>query len=345
MRAISPTRWRSSPRCRAEARVDHAGKVAFLTGGRDLAQCRGLEIGPRDAPLVRRDMGPVLYVDYADTETVKENYHGFGADPSRVEAVDIVTGGGSLVAVLLARVDYIVASHVVEHVPDLLGWLADMHGALRDGGTLGLAIPDRRFTFDRFRRESSIAEAVEAYLLQWERPSLRQVFDSAWMSVDIGVAEAWRNELPEKGSAAHRAERLKPALELVRRIHANANYNDAHCWVFTPASFLELLDQAARMDLLPFTVQDFHPTEQGGYEFYVVLRQGGGDVAGSIAAARDRLACWPAERVFAAAHVAPEIAALRAENAALRESLDGMRRSRFWRATAPARALIDRLRT
>ena len=325
--------------------MDHAGKVALLTGGRDLSRCSGVEIGPRDAPLVRKDMGPVLYADYADTETVRANYHSFGPDAARVVEVDIVTGGGSLSAVLPEPVDYIVASHVAEHVPDLLGWLEDLHRALKEGGTVGLAIPDRRFTFDRFRRESIIAEAVEAYLLHLERPSLRQVFDSAWMSVDIGVDEAWRNDVPAGASAEHRAARLKPALELVRRIHADPYYNDAHCWVFTPASFLELLDHAARMDLLPFTLQDFCPTSENSYEFYALLRRAAnGDALASIAAARERLLSWPAEHRFAAAHAPAEMQALRADNQALQDALDTMRRSRFWRLTRPARRVVDMLR-
>jgi SAM-dependent methyltransferase len=324
--------------------MDHAGKVALLTAGRDLAHSTGIEIGPRDAPLIRRDMGPVRYADYADTETVRANYHEFGKDPSNVLDVDIVTGGGPLSAVIEAPVDYIVASHVAEHVPDLLGWLEDLHKCLKPGGTLGLAIPDRRFTFDRFRRESIIAEAVEAYLLHQQRPSIRQIFDSAWMSVDLPVDRAWRNDIPETASAARRATRLKPALNLVRRVHEAGTYNDAHCWVFTPASFLDLLDHAARMDLLPYTLQTFHPTELNGYEFYAVLQTAGNaDPTPSIGAARACLATWHAEHVFAEAHQ-PLATALQAENHALREALKTMQQSKFWRATAPARKIVERLR-
>jgi soluble lytic murein transglycosylase len=318
--------------------MDHAGKVRLLTGGRDVAICSGLEIGPRDAPLIRKADGPVLYADYADTATVRANLHGSGVDPAGVLDVDVVTGGGSLAAVMPHRVDYVVASHVAEHVPDLLGWLIDIHAVLNEGGTLGLAIPDRRFTFDRFRRESTIAEAVEAHLLGLTRPSLRQVFDSAWPAVAVGVEEAWRNAVPADSEA--RLARLKPALELVRRLQADPVYNDAHCWVFTPATFLDMLEQAARMELLPYSLLAFHPTELGGYEFYAVLRRAEGDHVAttreSLAAARVLLSGWPAEAAYAEAH-APELAAMRAENAALRAALAAMRGSRLWRATEPLR--------
>ena len=316
--------------------MDHAAKVALLTACADIAHASGLEIGPRNSPLIHKSAGPVLYADYADADTVRANLHNTDIDPASVLDIDIVTGGGPLAPLMPHRVAYAVASHVVEHVPDLLGWLADMHGVLAPGGTLGLAIPDRRFTFDRFRAESTIAEAVEAYLQKYTRPSLRQVFDSAWQSVELGVDAAWRNDIPERTGAAHRAERLAPALELICRIHENGAYNDAHCWVFTPASFLDLLEQAARMNLLPYTLQTFHPTELNGYEFFAVLRRADEDedTLASIGQARAILRNWPAEAAFAQAHENPE-------TRQAQEALYSMQTSRFWRLTAPARRVVD----
>jgi SAM-dependent methyltransferase len=325
--------------------VQHSEKIRLLTAGHDLATAHGLEIGPRDAPLIRKPHNRVLYADYADAETIRANLHDPAIDKSQVVDVDIVTGGGKLSAATAEKFDYIVASHVAEHVPDLLGWLIDLQSVLRPGGTLGLGIPDRRFTFDRARAESTIAEAVEAWLLGLTRPSPRQVFDSAWQAFDISVPQGWRGEIPPAGELAQRQAKLRPALDLVRAMHAEQRYNDAHCWVFTPASFLTLLAQAAELGLLPYTLDTFHPTESGGYEFFAVLRRTDGETAAaSIANAQALLATWPAEAEFAAAHENPEIRSLRNENVALREALGTMRASRFWRLTAPLRAAVERVR-
>jgi SAM-dependent methyltransferase len=320
-------------------------KVRVLTAGRDLAASVGVEIGPRDAPLITRAQGRVLYADYANTATILATLDA-SLDPANVVEVDIVTGGGSLSAVMTEQVDYVVASHVAEHVPDLLGWLADLHAVLKPGGTVGLAIPDRRFIFDWHRNESIISEAVEAYVCGYSRPSVRQIFDSAWQSVTMAVEDGWRAGPPDKAEdLQHRLEKLPRALQLVQDVHASGRYNNAHCWVFTPKSFLDLCDHADRMALLPFELEVFHPTEQGGYEFYVVFRRAEGGQAGtSIEQARAVLAAWPAERVFAEAHVSDEVRALRTENAALRDSLHVMRHSRFWRLTAPLRRLVELVR-
>src|SRR5271168_2324257 len=114
--------------------MDHAAKRSFLTGGRELKALLGLEIGPRDAPLVPRSAGPVLYADHADTDTLRRSLPDQSIDPAALVEVDVVTGGGSLAAAAPHPFDYIVASHVVEHVPDILGWFADLRQSLRPGG-------------------------------------------------------------------------------------------------------------------------------------------------------------------------------------------------------------------
>jgi len=321
--------------------MQHAEKIRLLTAGRDLAASVGVEIGPRESPLITRAHGRILYADYADTATIRATLPHPSIDPARVVDIDIVTGGGRLSAAMTEQVDYIVASHVAEHVPDLLGWLADLHRVIKPSGTLGLAIPDRRFTFDRYRTESTIAEAVEAFVLGYERPSVRQIFDSAWQAVPMEVAEGWRGGPDDAASLRHRVAKLRPALSLVREVQASGRYNDAHCWVFTPASFLEFFDRAAQLGLLPYELEQFHPTEEGGYEFYAVLRRAEGDhaavTAESIRRAREVLAGWSAERVFAAANVSEDFKALR-------ESLAIMRASRIWRLTAPLRRLVEAVR-
>jgi len=48
---------------------------------------------------------------------------------------------------------------------------------------------------------------------------------------------------------------------------------DVHCHVFTPDSFLGLLDKLARLDLIDYEVAAFVPTERDNFEFYVSLRR------------------------------------------------------------------------
>jgi SAM-dependent methyltransferase len=323
--------------------ITHGDKLLFLTAGLDIASADGLEIGPRDAPLISKRACNVLYADYADARTIRTNVREEKIDPERVVEIDIVTTGGKLSDVTERRFDYIVASHVAEHVPDFLGWLNDLHTVLRPGGTIGLAVPDRRFTFDRMRAESTIAEVLEAWLMAYERPSIRQIIDSAWQSIDISPAQGWSGEVPPQSELLKRHARLAGLLEWSRATHKSGEYVDAHCWVFTPSSFLNILQQLNVLNLFPFVVERCHPTDVGGYEFLVLLRKAEGALASDISSSIERailaLGAHRGQVAFAAGHGDKKLFAARAEAAALADELAAMRTSLSWRLTAPARRL------
>lgn len=264
-----------------------------MLGGVELAATRGLEIGPRNAPLVAKSDGDVRYVDYASVEEIRAAWDKpHLIDPATFVDVDLVWGETPLGELAGAPVDYIVASHVIEHVPDLAGWLGELHGALKPDGLLGLAVPDRRFTFDLFRPESSLAEVVEAHLLGYRRPSIRQIFDAHALSRPNVAAEAWTSD--PKARLAPMREKYRKALALAEDLLARPRYIDTHCWVFTPCSFLDLCDGMAELGWFPYRIEALLPTERGELEFHVRLRRAAADdpaaIAASIAQARAALA-------------------------------------------------------
>ncbi len=311
------------------------GKRVHLLGSVPIDTAPGLEVGPLTAPMVLKREGPIRYVDYLPTEKLRAAQHDPSVAVADIVEVDIVWGERPLRELAGGPVAYVLASHVVEHVPDLIGWLLELHDALLPGGTLGLAIPDRRFTFDLWRRESSLAEMVEAHLLGFRRPSVRQVFDVASLAAPVDAGEAWQADLR---AGAPPSGKLAEAFALARSLAADPRHIDVHCWVFTPASFLDTAEGLLGLGLFPFAIALFRPAEPGELEFLVRLTAGAGaaQAGASIAAAR---------RTLAAAAPAPgeptpgEPAALAQENAALRQSLRLLRASTSWRITAPLRAL------
>lgn len=249
----------------------HQDRRSRILAGVHVDRQRGLEIGPHDRPLVHKHEGPVQYVDYTDTETLRARAYA-GVDPAKIPEVDHVWAARPLIEAVGAPVDYIVASHVIEHVPDLVGWLLDLGGALVPQGILGLAVPDRRFTFDLLRPESTLGDVVEAYLLQRRTPSLRHVFDNCALGVTVDHARAWRE--PLEGSELPRLvgdHALQFAYDQCVEIASTPRYIDSHCWIFTPASFLSILEDLARLRLAPFAVRSFTPTRKDDIEFTAQL--------------------------------------------------------------------------
>src|SRR5207253_1841289 len=59
--------------------------------------------------------------------------------------------------------DFIVANHLLEHLPDPIAGLIEFHRVLRPDGALYMALPDSRVTFDRTRELTSPEHIIEEH--------------------------------------------------------------------------------------------------------------------------------------------------------------------------------------
>src|SRR3984885_5762947 len=155
-------------------------RTALLLRDIDVTRMAGLELGALDRPVVPRAAGNIRFADYRSTEALRAHYAGDpGIDPHAIVDVDIVLGTRSLSDALAgqAPLDYVVASHVIEHVPDVIGWLQQISTILKPGGRLCLAIPDKRFSFDYLGTVSTFGDFLDAYLNRRTAPSVQQIYD------------------------------------------------------------------------------------------------------------------------------------------------------------------------
>jgi predicted SAM-dependent methyltransferase len=59
--------------------------------------------------------------------------------------------------------DFVIASHLIEHLPNPLGFLKECQRVLRANGILYLVVPDKNHTFDRARDVTPLAHLVEDF--------------------------------------------------------------------------------------------------------------------------------------------------------------------------------------
>lgn len=180
-----------------------------------------------------------------------------------------------------AKFDYVIASHVLEHAPDLIGWLQYIAEVLHPGGILALAIPDMRYTFDCQRNPTTIADALQAYLEQYRRPCIRQVLDHFVHKVEVpeqcSISSLWDEPLRRVHVArSHPLLLQELGLHGIRK-HFDAiqagEYIDTHCSVFTPDSFCNLMSQIAALNATNFKIKRFFPTLPNEQEFLVTLEK------------------------------------------------------------------------
>lgn len=237
----------------------------------DVARSKGLEFGPLANPVVRREMGEIRYLDHVDTDSLRARYATHqGFDIDAIVPIDYVMDGGTIADVVEADLpfDYAIASHVIEHVPDLVGWLGEVHDVLRVGGVLSLAIPDHRKCFDALRSPTVVADVIHAHLTKATVPTPRQVFDHYSCAVAWRGLISWEVEPPFGELTLIHSE--PEALERATDVLGSGEYLDVHCWTFTPSSFRHLFAALAGLQLVPFALERCSETVNG--EFFAALR-------------------------------------------------------------------------
>jgi len=241
-------------------RIDDAAsaRIRELTRHADPSRQVGLEIGPLDRPLIPRARFRVYYLDQAAKADLVPRYQAHGVHLPALVDPDFAIGGAPFVDVVGAlRFDYAIASHVIEHVPDVIGWLWQVWSVLRDGAVLSLAIPHAEKIFDARRAVTTLADLTEPYFGKATRPGPRQIIDAM-----LGSAAYYGKDMVEAAFTS---------FHLANHARKTGLYCDTHCSVFTPASFAHVLRCLDKCELLGFEVLGIaHP---GDDEFFAHLRK------------------------------------------------------------------------
>ena len=253
---------------------------------------RILEIGPSHAPIAPKAAGWNSFViDHATQAQLRAKYRAWGLNIDAIEPVDFVWTAGGLADAVPAEFhgtfDTIIASHVIEHVPDFVGFFIAARKLLKPTGTLALAVPDLRFCFDFFQSYSQAGEMMEAHLEGRVRHSRRTVFNHLAHLVMADGTTAW-GQHPVKEFAL-----LIPFRETTRSLRKwsadpDTPYKDYHAWQFTPSSFQLAVLELALLGLHDLHVATAYPA--AGSEFIVLLQPGAYPFAAPELADEARLA-------------------------------------------------------
>lgn len=229
----------------------------------------GLEIGPSHSPIAPKRHGfNVQVVDHLDAAGLREKYSGHGVALDLIEEVDFIWRGKPLVEVIgqTGCYDWILASHVIEHLPDPITFLRSAEALLAPGGVLSLVIPDKRWCFDHLRPVSTTGELLDAYRQQRTRPSPGNVFDHVASAVRRGEDITWSEGNPHPLTAVHD---LNEARERWARADTTKEYDDVHIWRFVPASFHLLVSDLRALGLTQLAINAAFDTD--GFEFFFTL--------------------------------------------------------------------------
>lgn len=240
---------------------------ASITAAIELNGLSVLELGPLDNPTVQRDECDAKYVDWFSTEELIAQLTASGTrSPDRVMKVDYVVKSMTLASHIPDKFDLIIANHVIEHIPDIISWMADLEKISNPGCRIFLSVPDKRFTFDANRPSTDIVDVYRANVEKHEKADFWTVLRHYFFYQNVNIPRVWNGQpAPDD----YRRYSFEKAVEMAKE--TSKTYSSLHVSVFTDREFQLLWNDLAKSCLVNWKVDQLVPTAEGENEFHVLL--------------------------------------------------------------------------
>lgn len=213
----------------------------YLSGG-------GLEIGALNHPTLIPPHCQVLYADRLTTNGLKEQYPEIPAN--EIAEVNVVGNCERLdeLPLPLAKLDFIIANHFLEHCQDPIGTIDGFAKVLCPGGKILMAIPHRLRTFDLGRSPSDANHFLSDHR-------------DGGASTKVAHYREWVTKVEHLSG---------PEIDVRVDLLMNADYS-IHFHVWTPTEFLQFAELCSRV-----LSRNFHLLAclDNDGEFIVVLELG-----------------------------------------------------------------------
>lgn len=260
----------------------------------DNTPLKALEISPWDRPFLRGNN--VKYFATEDADTLRKHASASGRNHQNVpDKIDFVSPSADL-GVVNEAFDIVFSSHVIEHTPDLVEHLHGVSRILNRGGLYVLIIPDKRYCFDYYHPESTIAEVIDAFANERKNPRLADVINHSytythnnpllhWLG-EHGLRYGYRDTTLEPdakieimdeyfyddGKGINR-EKFNHLVEKYADALERGEYISAHNWRFTPELFGYIINMLNALEFIDLKIYRLCHTVWGRQEFIAMLEK------------------------------------------------------------------------
>jgi hypothetical protein len=249
---------------------------------------QGLEIAPSCNPIApKREGYRVHIIDRLSREQLRDKYRSMASQIEntfslsyqmrKLEKVDFIWKGESYCELTGRRkfYDWIIACHVIEHAPDLIGFLNDCAEIMQDDAVISLVIADKRSRFDRFRPVSCLSNIIDAHFMKTKVQTAGSAAEYTPNPVAKDAQLMWDKHSTGGDKFIYS---LQGALEGVTKI-GEEQFLEVHSWCFTLHTFRLMVHNLFCLGFIPFREVGFFPTEGG--EFFITLARNGKGIAES----------------------------------------------------------------
>lgn len=224
-----------------------------------------IEIGCFDNPKLIGEN--VRYADWLNQNELIDRAKLLNRNPSGVPNIDYVLSEVDL-GNIAEKFEVVFSCHVIEHQPDLIKHLVNVENLIENGDRYFLVIPDKRYCFDRFISESTIADVLSAHYEKRSRHTLKSIIEHRAMTTHNDCVSHWNT--PNLSSPDISLANIKNAISEYKE----QDYVDVHAWQFTPESFAKIIQLLNELGFISLHLERLYPTLRNQIEFFAVLKKG-----------------------------------------------------------------------
>jgi hypothetical protein len=228
-----------------------------------------LEIGPFDCPVLKSDN--VKYFDVLNKEQLIKRAKKLDRinNISNIPYIHYYDNDANL-KIINEKFNLVLSCHCIEHQINFIEHLINVSNLLLTDGYYVIICPDKRYCFDHYINESTIADILNMDKNS-KRHTLKSVIEHRLLVTHNDTIRHWNND--------HGTQRINdPNFDYMlpyalNEFNTEKNYIDVHSLQFTPQSFEKIINILEKYNFIDFTLDKIYHTKKNQNEFIVVLKK------------------------------------------------------------------------
>lgn len=225
------------------------------------AEASVLEICPGLTPTLKRQ--GIKYYDTEDRASLVEQATLLHVQTATIPEIDFVSASDDM-SVVTGTYEVLLSVHDLGRHPNLVAHLQQCEKLLAPGGLMFCVVPDKRYSYDHFTPETSLAALLARYHENDNTHHLEH-------SLALGVATHYNGRSHWAGRHGSREARLEERVNAVLSGETPVAVRHVNSSYFTSAGFRDIVSSLRTLKLTGLAVERLYPPVYGNNEFYVVL--------------------------------------------------------------------------
>ena len=227
-----------------------------------------LEIGPFECPNLKGEN--VKYFDVLDQDSMQKRAIKLNR-MGKVPYIDYVDSIGNL-KVIDKKFDLVLSCHSIEHQLNFIQHLVDVSQLLNENGYYVVILPDKRYCFDHFINESTIADIICQHTTKPMLHSVKSVIEHRSLICHNFCIRHWNNDHGEQ-NYVYDDNSIEYAVKEYQDSISKNEYLDVHSLQFTPDSFKNIITILKNLNYIDLVIDNVYSTIKNDLEFFVILKK------------------------------------------------------------------------